>query len=75
MPLPIILGVIVSSRPTLRFYRSFFLEEINQDYVRTARAKGLSENRVMWVHVLRNASIPIVTTSWHPLPGCCWARS
>src|SRR5439155_1757302 len=59
--LAIIVGVAVSLAPDIRLYRSFFLDEINQDYVRTARAKGLSENRVMWVHVLRNAAIPIVT--------------
>ena len=45
------------------------LDEINQDYVRTARAKGLSENRIMWVHVLRNASIPIITNLMANLPG------
>ena len=48
---------------------AFFLDEINQDYVRTARAKGLSENRIMWVHVLRNASIPIITYVMASLPG------
>jgi len=42
---------------------------VNQDYVRTARAKGLSENRVMFVHVLRNASIPIITNLMIQLPG------
>ncbi len=45
------------------------LDEINQDYVRTARAKGLSENRIMWIHVLRNASIPIITYLMASLPG------
>ncbi|HVE53108.1 MAG TPA: ABC transporter permease, partial [Ramlibacter sp.] len=45
----------------LRLYRSFFLDEINQDYVRTARAKGLPENRVVLKHALRNALVPIVT--------------
>src|SRR6476469_8198031 len=53
--LPVIVGVVVSLAPDIRLYRSFFLEEINQDYVRTARAKGMSEPRVMSVHVLRNA--------------------
>src|SRR5690349_13680404 len=55
--LPILIGLVVSIAPDLRLYRTFVLDEINQDYVRTARAKGLSENRIMWVHVLRNASI------------------
>ncbi len=67
--LPIVVGVVVSLAPDTRLYRSFFLEEINQDYVRTARAKGMSEARVMWVHVLRNAAIPIVTNVMIQLPG------
>jgi peptide/nickel transport system permease protein len=67
--LAIIVGVLVSLAPDIRLYRSFFLEEINQDYVRTARAKGLSEPRVMSVHVLRNAAIPIVTNVLIQLPG------
>ena len=67
--LAIIVGVAVSLAPDIRLYRTFFLDEINQDYVRTARAKGLSERRVMWVHVLRNAAIPIVTNILLQLPG------
>ena len=60
-PLPVLLAVFVSVAPQLRLYRSFLLEEIGQDYVRTARAKGLSERVVMLKHVLRNAMIPILT--------------
>jgi peptide/nickel transport system permease protein len=67
--LPILVGVVVSLAPDIRLYRTFFLDEVNQDYVRTARAKGLSERRVMWVHVLRNAAIPIVTNVLLQLPG------
>jgi peptide/nickel transport system permease protein len=67
--LPILIGLVVSIAPTLRLYRSFVLDEVNQDYVRTARAKGLSETRVMWVHVLRNAAIPIVTHVMANLPA------
>ncbi|MDQ6621411.1 MAG: ABC transporter permease [Pseudomonadota bacterium] len=67
--LPILIGLVVSIAPDLRLFRTFFLDEINQDYVRTARAKGLSENRIMWVHVLRNASIPIITHVMAQLPG------
>ena len=67
--LPILVGVIVSLAPDTRLYRSFFLDEINQDYVRTARAKGMSESRVMWVHVLRNAAIPVITNVMIQLPG------
>ena len=67
--LPILIGLVVSIAPNLRLYRTFFLDEINQDYVRTARAKGVSENRIMWIHVLRNASIPIITYLMASLPG------
>jgi peptide/nickel transport system permease protein len=67
--LPVIVGVIVSLAPDTRLYRSFFLDEINQDYVRTARAKGMGESRVMWVHVLRNAAIPVITNVMIQLPG------
>lgn len=67
--LPILIGLVVSIAPTLRLYRSFVLDEVNQDYVRTARAKGLTERRVMWVHVLRNASIPIITHVMANLPA------
>jgi peptide/nickel transport system permease protein len=68
-PLPIMLAVFVGLAPQLRLYRSFFLDEINQDYVRTARAKGVSEKTVMLKHVLRNAMIPILTNIGISLPG------
>ena len=67
--LPIVVGVVVSLAPDTRLYRTFFLDEMNQDYVRTARAKGLSEARVMGVHVLRNAAIPVVTNVMIQLPA------
>jgi len=59
--LPVIVGIIGGLGSGTRWYRTIFLEEINQDYVRTARAKGLSESKVLYVHVLRNALIPILT--------------
>ncbi|HMV52660.1 MAG TPA: ABC transporter permease [Rhodocyclaceae bacterium] len=59
--LPVIVGVIGGIGAGTRWYRTIFLEEINRDYVRTARAKGLSEVRVMFGHVLKNAMIPILT--------------
>ena len=59
--LPVSLAVFVSLAPQTRLYRSFFLDEINQDYVRTARATGVGENRVLFTHVLRNAMIPVLT--------------
>jgi peptide/nickel transport system permease protein len=68
-PLPIMLAIFVGLAPQLRLFRSFFLEEINQDYVRTARAKGLPEKKVMMKHVLRNALIPILTNVGIHLPG------
>jgi peptide/nickel transport system permease protein len=68
-PLPILIGLAVSVAPTLRLFRTFVLDEVSQDYVRTARAKGLSERRIVWVHVLRNAAIPIITYVMSNLPG------
>ena len=68
-PLPVFLALLVSIAPTLRLYRTFFLDEINQDYVRTARAKGLSETTVMFKHVMRNAMIPILTNVAIALPS------
>jgi peptide/nickel transport system permease protein len=67
--LPVFVGVVVTLAPDIRLYRSFFLEEVEQDYVRTSRAKGMSEARTMGVHVLRNASIPILTNVMIQLPG------
>ncbi len=67
--LPIIILLVVSLAPNLRLFRSFVLDEMGQDYVRTARAKGLSEGRVMWVHVLRNAAIPVITYVMSNLPA------
>src|SRR3954464_3640676 len=68
-PLPIMLAVFVGLAPELRLYRSFFLDEINQDYVRTARAKGVPEKAVKMKHVVRNAMIPILTNVGISLPG------
>jgi len=59
--LPVLIGVAGGIGAGTRWYRTLFLEEINKDYVRTARAKGLSETRVLFRHVLRNALIPILT--------------
>ena len=68
-PLPVILAVAVSLAPQTRLYRSFFLDELGQDYVRTARAKGMTEGTVLFRHVLRNAMIPILTNIGLLLPG------
>ena len=61
VPLPVFLALLVSLAPQTRLYRSFFLDELGQDYVRTARAKGLAEKVVVVKHALRNAAVPIVT--------------
>jgi peptide/nickel transport system permease protein len=59
--LPIVIGVVGSVGSSSRWYRTIFLDEIGKDYVRTARAKGLSELTVLFRHVLKNAMIPILT--------------
>jgi len=59
--LPVLIGVVSGIGSSTRWYRTIFLEEIGKDYVRTARAKGLSEAAVLFRHVLRNALIPILT--------------
>jgi len=59
--LPVLIGIAYGLGASARWYRTIFLEEINRDYVRTARAKGLSEMRVLFRHVLQNAMIPILT--------------
>jgi peptide/nickel transport system permease protein len=61
LALPVLIGVISGIGGNARWYRTIFLEEISKDYVRTARAKGLSETRVLFRHVLQNAMIPILT--------------
>lgn len=59
--LPVIISVVAGIGANTRWYRTIFLEEISRDYVRTARAKGLSELRVLFRHVLKNAMIPVLT--------------
>jgi len=59
--LPVFIGVFAGIGAGIRWYRSIFLEEINKDYVRTARAKGLSEIKVLFGHVLQNGLLPILT--------------
>jgi len=59
--LPVVIGTMAGLGSGVRWYRTLFLEEVEKDYVRTARAKGLSEARVLFSHVLKNAMIPILT--------------
>jgi len=59
--LPVLISMVAGIGSSTRWYRTIFLEEIGKDYVRTARAKGLSEMAVLFRHVLKNAMIPILT--------------
>lgn len=61
LALPVFIGVVSGIGSGARWYRSLFLQEVGKDYVVTARAKGLSEWKVLYIHVLRNALIPILT--------------
>lgn len=67
--IPAIIGVLAGIGGSVRFYRTVILEEVNQDYVRTARAKGVGESRVLFRHVLKNASIPILTSTVTAIPS------
>ncbi len=66
--LPVVIGIVSGIGSGSRWYRTLFLEEVSKDYVRTARAKGLSEVRVLFSHVLKNAMIPILTGAVVVLP-------
>lgn len=66
--LPVIINVIVALGYDTRFYRAVMVEETRKDYIRTARAKGASTFRVMFVHMLKNAMIPIITRIMISLP-------
>jgi peptide/nickel transport system permease protein len=59
--LPVLIGVFSGIGSGVRWYRTLFLEEVEKDYVRTARAKGLTEAQTLFRHVLPNAMIPILT--------------
>jgi peptide/nickel transport system permease protein len=69
VPLPVMLALLVGLAPQTRLYRTFFLDELGHDYVRTARAKGMTEGTVLFRHVLRNAMVPILTNIGLALPG------
>ncbi|BBP01037.1 ABC transporter permease [Sulfuriferula nivalis] len=66
--LPVLISIVGGLGSGARWYRSIFLEEIGKDYVRTARAKGLSEPRILFRHVLQNGMIPILTGAVVVLP-------
>lgn len=67
--LPIMVSVVANIGGGTRFYRTVALEEINREYVRTARSKGVSSREVLLTHVLRNIMIPVLTNSVVALPG------
>lgn len=62
LALPWVIWIALALGGELRFYRTVMLDEVNQDYIRTARSKGLTEKVVMFKHVLKNAMIPIITS-------------
>jgi len=66
--LPVVIGIVSGLGASIRFYRSVMLEEMYKDYVRTAFAKGVSKPRVLFVHVLKNAMIPIITNVVMAIP-------
>lgn len=66
--LPTLIGVVSGLGAQVRFYRTVMLDEINLDYVRTARAKGVGEGPILFKHVLKNASIPIITSTVMAIP-------
>ncbi len=66
--LPIIIWIILGLGSEIRFFRTILLDEIYQDYVRTARAKGLTEKLILFKHVLKNAMIPIITFTIIEIP-------
>ncbi len=66
--LPVLISTIVAMGYDTRFYRAVMVEESNKDYIRTARAKGVTERRVMFVHMLKNAMISVITRIMITLP-------
>jgi len=67
--LPVFISAIGSLAGVSRYMRSSMLEVMRQDYIRTARSKGLSENKVIYKHALRNALMPVITILGLSLPG------
>lgn len=66
--LPMIIDVVLTLAPEIRFYRTIILDELYQDYVRTARSKGLRDRTILLKHVLKNVMIPIITNVILALP-------
>ncbi len=68
LSLPVLISLVARLGYDARLYRAMFLEELSRDYVRTARAKGLTEQVVLFKHVLRNALIPVITNVFTIFP-------
>lgn len=68
LALPILIYVVLVVTSNILFYRTVFLDQMHQDYVRTARSKGLTDNRILFKHILRNAMIPIITVVVAQMP-------
>jgi peptide/nickel transport system permease protein len=68
LAMPIVIGILIGIWSGIRFYRTAILEEIRQDYVRTARSKGVADTRILFTHVLKNAATPILTSVVSALP-------
>ncbi|NJK29335.1 MAG: ABC transporter permease [Acaryochloris sp. SU_5_25] len=68
LALPWLIIILVSMGPDVRIYRTIFLNEMQANYVRTARAKGVSERSVLFIHILKNAMIPILTFTIVAIP-------
>jgi peptide/nickel transport system permease protein len=66
--LPVLISVIVAMGYDTRFYRAVMVEESGRDYITTAKAKGATRNKIMFVHMLKNAMIPIITRIMTTLP-------
>ena len=61
LSLPVLISIFLNLGSDIRFFRNAVIEEVTQDYVRTARAKGLGESMVYLKHVLKNSMIPVIT--------------
>jgi peptide/nickel transport system permease protein len=68
LTLPWVVGVVAGVGRNVRFYRTVMVNEINSDYIRTARAKGVGDTRILFVHLLKNAMIPILTAVVMAIP-------
>ena len=66
--LPVIVGVFLSLGSEVRYYRSIIIDEVNEEYVRTAIAKGLSNKKILYKHILKNAMIPILSNAIQEIP-------